>query len=397
MLSALLFPALAPEYWQWKERNFYDERDIGLEQTDARNFQHEVPQDTSVKSINILSIDGGGVFGIIPATILAKLTECVQADTPGRELWQDFNVIAGNSTGSIIAAGLVSKVRSTPPYALTAAELAQVYLQDAKKIFPPEPPSMSGRLSKVLFGKSLYHNEDRLNVIGSYLGYALSKDALTDFLIPFYDINSGPIYYTRNHGAHERTFRGAYTDFSESKFVYMADLVMYSSAAPIYFSPFRGRDTQTRIDIGKRRLPGYVAYDGALYQNNPTLLAIMEARRNDPNARLNVLSLGDGVSYRGSMLGPIDFKEPKNNVYSLVLLPAFMEGEARAVDEYLRSDPNISYTRIDVPIPPGTSLSMDDASDEHMQKLLRIAGDAAASASMEISTVCNQLRRNRQP
>lgn len=331
------------------------------------------------------------MFGIIPAKVLGELTTCLHSNGLGKELWQYFDVIAGNSTGSIIAAGLVTKVKSTPPLALTADELVRIYQEDATKIFNIKYGTTTKKVLSILLTRSLYDNEDRLKVISSHLGNKTSKEALTNFVIPFYDLVAGPVFFSRDHGAHERTFEGSNTEFSEKKYAYMTDLVMYSSAAPIYFNPYKGREVSSSNDLRGRRLPGYIAYDGALYQNNPTLLAIMEARRDHPNASLHVLSLGDGISYRSALLGAIDWHAPKNNLHSLALVPAFMESASRAVDEYLRSDPRIDYTRIDGPIPSGTSLSMDDGSEDHMAKLQNIADNVVRSASAEIAGVCKVL------
>ncbi len=55
----------------------------------------------TVQSFKMLSIDGGGIRGIVPAMILKKLRACL-----GRELWQSFDLIAGTSTGRIIALGI---------------------------------------------------------------------------------------------------------------------------------------------------------------------------------------------------------------------------------------------------------------------------------------------------
>ncbi len=57
--------------------------------------------DSQTKSIKVLAIDGGGIRGIIPAVILSELQKRL-----GKELWQAFDLIAGTSTGGIIALGI---------------------------------------------------------------------------------------------------------------------------------------------------------------------------------------------------------------------------------------------------------------------------------------------------
>jgi Patatin-like phospholipase len=59
----------------------------------------------------VLCIDGGGSRGIIPATILAHLADCI-----GRPLYQVFDLIAGTSTGGIIALGIGAAERDGHPF-----------------------------------------------------------------------------------------------------------------------------------------------------------------------------------------------------------------------------------------------------------------------------------------
>jgi patatin-like phospholipase/acyl hydrolase len=56
---------------------------------------------TETKSIKVLTIDGGGIRGIVPAVILNELQKRLSQD-----IWQAFDLIAGTSTGGIIALGI---------------------------------------------------------------------------------------------------------------------------------------------------------------------------------------------------------------------------------------------------------------------------------------------------
>src|SRR6478672_8978106 len=82
----------------------------------------------------ILSIDGGGIRGIIPATTLVKLEQ--QLGKPVREC---FDFFAGTSTGALIAAAVAAGVPAT--------RILDIYLTRAKEIFtPPHPISDAKRL-----------------------------------------------------------------------------------------------------------------------------------------------------------------------------------------------------------------------------------------------------------
>jgi patatin-like phospholipase/acyl hydrolase len=66
---------------------------------------------TQTKSIKVLTIDGGGIRGIIPAIILDELQKRLSQD-----LWQAFDLIAGTSTGGIIALGIGTRCNNGQPY-----------------------------------------------------------------------------------------------------------------------------------------------------------------------------------------------------------------------------------------------------------------------------------------
>jgi uncharacterized protein len=78
-----------------------------------------------------LSIDGGGLRGIIPARILAE----IEIRT-GKHIAGLFEVIGGTSTGGIIAAALVYEDKKTASPKLTAHEILKMYLTNYEKFFP---------------------------------------------------------------------------------------------------------------------------------------------------------------------------------------------------------------------------------------------------------------------
>jgi patatin-like phospholipase/acyl hydrolase len=102
-------------------------------------FMHEKPRGSIGRRLTILSIDGGGVRGLIPATILTELEGRLQRlDGAERRLVDYFDLIAGTSTGGLITAMLTtpSTEDRTRPL-LTAKEITNFYKKYAAKIFPP--------------------------------------------------------------------------------------------------------------------------------------------------------------------------------------------------------------------------------------------------------------------
>ncbi|KAF5955723.1 hypothetical protein HYC85_008579 [Camellia sinensis] len=88
--------------------------------------------------ITILSIDGGGIRGIIPATILTYLESQLQElDGEDARLADFFDVIAGTSTGGLITAMLTAPNENNRPL-FAAKDIKNFYLEHSPKIFPQE-------------------------------------------------------------------------------------------------------------------------------------------------------------------------------------------------------------------------------------------------------------------
>src|ERR1700733_8356620 len=87
------------------------------------------------RDFRILSIDGGGIRGIFPAAVLAELE---RRFTGGRSIASCFDLVAGTSTGGILALG--------PGAGFTANDLLDLYLYRGCEVFPPFAESPLGRL-----------------------------------------------------------------------------------------------------------------------------------------------------------------------------------------------------------------------------------------------------------
>ncbi|RDI40556.1 patatin-like phospholipase [Gluconacetobacter liquefaciens] len=384
------------EYNNYKEKDYYTSQNIGIMQKGKVSFISDRDMASASDDHFILSIDGGGIFGIIPIMALQDLAQCLQSSHGSRDLYKYFDVIAGNSTGAIIAAGLVTPKGGQKTESVDINEIYDLYARHGAEIFPEKYKGFIDRALSLLLRKALYDNTGRKKILHEKLQDHTSNEALTDFVIPFYDTTTGPIYFTRNHGSHSYEPDGALSQDAENAIAKMVDIAMYSSSAPIYFNPYKGDTSEEKIGNKKiEKFYPYTAYDGALYQNNPALLGIVEGRRDFPHGRFHIVSLGTGISYRGSMLGPLDPAHPasqKSNINLIsALLPSFMEGNALGVDEFLRSEPNIDYIRIDVPLNSGMDLSMDNPSQKHIDD---IRASVIAASSMNrpiIQKVCRKL------
>jgi patatin-like phospholipase/acyl hydrolase len=209
----------------------------------------------------IISIDGGGVRGVIPALILCEIERRC-----GRKLSKSVDFLAGTSTGAIIAASLslpVSLENITQPK-YSASDVLEFYVEKSSSIFSSETANLFGRFTTKYTGSKLA-DEFKRNFQDRCL-----NESLTELLIP-----------TVNH----------YTNFSLRKFtkkdtrVSYVDALLATTAAPTFFPAHKISNEH-----------GYFQ-DGGLRANNPAQLAYDFAINNlnkDKN-KMFVLSLGTGI------------------------------------------------------------------------------------------------------
>jgi patatin-like phospholipase/acyl hydrolase len=203
----------------------------------------------------ILSLDGGGVKGIFAAGVLAAIEDDLKI-----KIADHFDLIAGTSTGGIIAVGL--------GLGLSPRELVEFYLSEGPKIFPQWCGIKS--LQHWMFRKySSKPLEDALKRCFKGMRLGDSKKRL---VIPSYNLGADDVYIFRT-AHHERLRR----DFKVPAW----KVAKATSAAPTYFSCVR--------DVDNLRL-----IDGGVWANNPTLVAAAEAvgTLNIPIESLYVFSMG---------------------------------------------------------------------------------------------------------
>jgi predicted acylesterase/phospholipase RssA len=209
----------------------------------------------------ILSIDGGGIRGLIPAVVCQYIEE--QARQPIYEL---FDLIAGTSTGGIIAMGLV-----LPPRARPASDLVALYQNDGPTIF-----SAPRGIWQQYFRGPKFTNVKLEAIMRESFGNALIGDALKEVLVTSYDITYRQLFNVSRRMVREEPNAKAHMD----DFL-MWKIAMGTSAAPTYFSPW---------SFGDRFL-----IDGGVVANNPACLAMAEAHLLWPDEEIILVSLGTGT------------------------------------------------------------------------------------------------------
>lgn len=213
------------------------------------------------KVFRILSIDGGGIRGIYPAHILRCIEERLQIN-----LLESFDMIAGTSTGSIIAAGIAVGV--------PAADIVKMYKQHGAEIFRRKYFLFPGRSIQPIF-ESVYDAQCLENVLSEVFKDKTLGGIKIPLLIPSTDIGNGCVHVLKSSYSKE---------FTRDNNVLVKDAILASCSAPTYFDP--------------HRLNEYLLADGGLWANNPALAATIDAQKRLGAAQddIQILSIGTGHS-----------------------------------------------------------------------------------------------------
>ncbi|KAI4356619.1 hypothetical protein L6164_000628 [Bauhinia variegata] len=221
--------------------------------------------------IPILSIDGGGIKGIIPAVILEYLESALQerANNKSARIADYFDVIAGTSTGGIIASMLTAPdSNNTDLPRFTASEIIQWYKEESPCIFN------QSEQGSILLGPK-YNGNCLHDIAREQLQEIRLGDALTDLVIPTFDLKQlKPVIFS--------SFKINQVPDLNAK---LADIVISTSAAPTLLPPYNFTNGNTTFNM----------IDGAVVADNPAFVACNELmQQGKNNTELLLLSLGTG-------------------------------------------------------------------------------------------------------
>ena len=208
----------------------------------------------------ILCLDGGGLRGTFTAAVLAKWAQMLPGDG-GHDLVKHFDLVAGTSTGAILAIGL--------GLGLTPSEVLMFYRTKGPKIFQKNREIRHWLRSK--------HDSETLEatLTGVFAKGKLSQDSICRLVIPTVRAQRGNAEVIVTAHSPDRT---GFKDYSA------VQAAMASSAAPTYFD-----EAVVADEIAEQ---SYI--DGGVWANNPALAALVEAVHHlgIPLERIDLLSLG---------------------------------------------------------------------------------------------------------
>lgn len=316
----------------------------------------------------ILSIDGGGIRGIIPAMVMAEIER-----RTGKPISSLFDLIAGTSTGGVLALGVTRPDPNDPRKPLySAVEGVELYEQKGPRIFSRTLLKKIRSLGGLTDEK--YFSEPVDTVFQEQFGSSRLRDTLTNVMITSYEIERRFPWFFRSYRAKD----DPNYDFP------LWQVARATSAAPTYFEPCK-IETDNAADY-------YVLVDGGVFANNPTMCAFVDAQTHlGMTGDYLIVSLGTGTASQALPYnqardwGAAEWVKP--------VLSILMDGVSDTVDyqlnKLLNTPQNRPYYRLQVKL--RDDIDLDDAQPDNVRQLKLIAEDLIHQRSRDIDEICARL------
>jgi patatin-like phospholipase/acyl hydrolase len=285
----------------------------------------------------ILSIDGGGLRGLIPALILKHIEEKVQfANNNSRKLVTYFNLVSGTSTGGLITCGLtLGDQTNTLSTKYSPSFIENVYRENSNRIFP-----YKGKIGE--WWRSLpfsypwrpqFKRAGLDSVLNEIFQNARISDCITPILIPTYNVETNePFYFSTRKAFQQRNLNFR-----------LFDVCKATSAGPTYLPAHMLWEPKRMICV-----------DGGVFQNNPTTSALVEVIKypklyygnNDDTLTLDkifILSIGTG-RFNQPIASRHAFKGGRLNWINPIV-DIGMWGNSQAVDKHMEEVLKFTSTR----------------------------------------------------
>jgi len=308
-----------------------------------------------VHGMRVLAIDGGGIRGLIPALVLAELER-----RSGRRAFELFDLIAGTSTGGILACALCA------PDSLPASELVRLYTEEGPEIFDrslfQRIKSAEGLLDEKYDDAALDRALER------FLEHKRLGESRPDLIVPSYDTALPGPYFFKTTKAKE--------DPGEHDFP-LSVVARATSAAPTYFEA---------LEAGDKAL-----IDGGVFATNPAMCALAEVLNREDLRPRDVVLLSLGCGQRTATHSFDEIKDWGLVSWARPILDVVFDGVSDAVnyqlervlspDRYLRLQPELTLASDD----------LDDASEDNLARLRGQAEEMIAARSAELDAILAKL------
>lgn len=333
----------------------------------------------------ILSIDGGGIRGIIPAMVIVALETKLKeiSGNPKTHISEYFDFFAGTSTGGLLTSILLfpSEQDPTKPK-YSAKEALDLYLEHGEAIFFAS--KWRKFLSKFGLVTEIYNAEVLEEILEEYLNDTKLSELIKPCIITAYNIELRKNHLFRQQKA---ITHGDTRDF------YLRDVCRATSAAPTFFP------VAEIFSLAKTR---YTLLDGGLFAHNPAISALMEVLKNFNTFNINdvhIVSLGTGVAKNAYNYE--DFKKKWAIAIGPALVDIMTSSSSESNDYFIRQlyrsvNRVENYIRIEPSNLSSIDPAMDAASKSNIQKIVTLADKVISENEMVLEKLANELIRDQK-
>jgi uncharacterized protein len=207
--------------------------------------------------VRILSLDGGGIRGIIPATVLVYVEKKIQELTgdPDARIADYFEIVVGTSTGAILGCFICMPNAKDYP----AERALKLYARHGREIFT-EARRNSWFGLRQLFNATRFSPDNLERLFKENFGDVMFHDLRTHCIVTTYDIENCRAFFFNS--------REKKREDREKRDFFIREVVRSTSAAPTYFPPIRVKTRHKKM----------MNIDGGVFANNPAMCAYAEVR-----------------------------------------------------------------------------------------------------------------------
>ena len=309
--------------------------------------------------MRVLAIDGGGIRGLIPAVVLTELER-----RAGRRTFELFDLIAGTSTGGILACALCA------PDSLPASELVKLYEEEGPHIFDRSLFQRIRSAEGLLDEK--YDDAALDRALERFLGHKRLAESKPDLIVPSYDMSLPGPYFFKTTKAKETP---------ETDDFPLSVVARSTSAAPTYFEPLR---------TGEKAL-----VDGGVFATNPAMCAVAEVLNREDLRPRDVVLLSLGTGERTHKRPFDEIKDWGLAAWARPILNVVFDGVSDAANYQLeRVLTTERYYRFQVELTLASD-DLDDAGEDNLRDLRRQAEELVQARSADLDQVLALLKLGR--
>jgi patatin-like phospholipase/acyl hydrolase len=328
----------------------------------------------------ILSIDGGGIKGIIPGMVLVEMERRLKERTgdPDAYIAEYFDFFAGTSTGGILICLMLCPSAENPKKPrFTAKEALDLYVNNGSKIFSTK--GIKRFFADIGWTTEKYDAKVLEKILLDYFGDVKLSELIKPCIITAYNIELRKAHFFRQKVAETR---------GDSRDFYVRDVCRATSAAPTYFSV-----AEIHSLAGVR----YPLLDGGIFATNPSLSAFVEIKKNPENlipTDVYILSLGSGVSKKS--YDSDELKDTKALFVVPALLDMMMSGATETSHFYMKQIFSFlgipdHYLRLEPRNLQSVDENLDAASPKNISKLIALADRMISQQTEVIDIVIDNL------